>query len=874
MNYKTILLLSAASIFSFSGTARTILTPRAQADYEARRLAQPTIIPALDRDTSNLSAEEGEALTFLYAYMATPDALDRDSAFYLRNIRASLRADREMPWGSMVPDREWRHFVLPVRVNNENLDESRMAFYDELAPRLAGMTMTEAALEVNHWCHEKVTYQPSDGRTSSPLATVANALGRCGEESTFTVAALRSVGIPARQVYTPRWAHTDDNHAWVEVWTDGEWHFLGACEPEPLLDMAWFNEPAARGMLMNTTVTGAYDGPEEQLGHTPLNTRINVTSNYAPVRTLQVFVEDENGNPVEEAEVNFSLYNYAEYYPLAKKITDSNGRAELIAGRGDLLVWASDGRKFNLAKGGADNDTLTIRLDKDESFNGRLDFDLVPPKPGGRTPKPTPEQIANNDLRKAREDSIRLSYTSTFPTPEEAEAFCIANGYPASAATLLVKSRGNHRLIRQFLVSTPEAFKERAVSLLSVINEKDLHDITADVLADHLSADYGEALNSPLFARYILNPRIELEMLTPYKTTLSSLFTEVEKNEIRRNPRLLAERMARDFSLDSIYNPGRLRQSPAESWRNLTADGLNMPIAFVAACRSLGIPARIDAVSGGTQYADPDGNWQDVSFATAEKAAESPRKGELLILHRDEAGSRTPRYYSHFSISRLDNGLPRLLEFGDFEPADSINARHERLAEGQYALTSGQRLADGTVLARTEIFSILPDRRNDVALEVRQDKTALQVIGNLDAELTYRPLAEGSERTSILATTGRGYYVLGMVKPGHEPSAHSLNDIAAAADQLAATGRKILILFPDEASAAKFNPSEYGALPGNVVFGVDDGTIASALREGLELVDDQFPTFVVADSFNRIVLLRRGYTIGLGELLLDTLKRL
>lgn len=71
---------------------------------------------------------------------------------------------------------------------------------------------------------------------------VKTAYGRCGEESTFTVAALRSVGIPARQVYTPRWAHTDDNHAWVER-ADGEWYFFGACEPEPVLNLGWFNAP-------------------------------------------------------------------------------------------------------------------------------------------------------------------------------------------------------------------------------------------------------------------------------------------------------------------------------------------------------------------------------------------------------------------------------------------------------------------------------------------------------------------------------------------------------------------------------------------------------------------------------------------------------
>lgn len=81
--------------------------------------------------------------------------------------------------------------------------------------------MYDAVLEVNHWCHEKVIYTPTDIRTSAPMATVKTAYGRCGEESTFLVAALRAVGIPARQVYTPRWAHTDDNHAWVEAWVDG-----------------------------------------------------------------------------------------------------------------------------------------------------------------------------------------------------------------------------------------------------------------------------------------------------------------------------------------------------------------------------------------------------------------------------------------------------------------------------------------------------------------------------------------------------------------------------------------------------------------------------------------------------------------------------
>ena len=67
-----------------------------------------------------------------------------------------------MPWGKSVPDSIFYHFVLPVRVNNENLDTARIVFYNELKGRVQEMSMKDAILEVNHWCHEKVSYRPSD----------------------------------------------------------------------------------------------------------------------------------------------------------------------------------------------------------------------------------------------------------------------------------------------------------------------------------------------------------------------------------------------------------------------------------------------------------------------------------------------------------------------------------------------------------------------------------------------------------------------------------------------------------------------------------------------------------------------------------------
>ena len=291
------------------------------------------------------TADEQGALQFLYAYMPVADVTDYPTSFFLENVRTSFEARQQMAWGNKVPELLFRHFVLPVRINNENLDNSRMVFFKELKERVKGMGMKDAILEVNHWCHELVTYQPSDGRTSAPLSTIRSAYGRCGEQSTFTVAALRAIGIPARQVYTPRWAHTDDNHAWVEAWADGTWYFLGACEPEAVLNLAWFNAPASRAMLMHTKAFGDYNGPEEVMLRTSNYTEINLIDNYGSSARIDFEIVDAAGNPVDGAKVDFKIYNYAEFCTVVTKYTGADGATFLSAGKGDMMIWASKNGK-------------------------------------------------------------------------------------------------------------------------------------------------------------------------------------------------------------------------------------------------------------------------------------------------------------------------------------------------------------------------------------------------------------------------------------------------------------------------------------------------------------------------------------------------
>ena len=107
---------------------------RVEQDFNQKkeRLPQGDLFAIFDTD---LTSYEREALEFLYAYMPLADIADYSGEFHLMNVRASQKAADEMPWGKVIPEDLFRHFVLPVRVNNEHLDSARIVFYEELKNR-------------------------------------------------------------------------------------------------------------------------------------------------------------------------------------------------------------------------------------------------------------------------------------------------------------------------------------------------------------------------------------------------------------------------------------------------------------------------------------------------------------------------------------------------------------------------------------------------------------------------------------------------------------------------------------------------------------------------------------------------------------------
>ena len=855
-------------------------------DFEQKQRALPHGDLFTIFSDSTLTLSEREALMFLYAYMPIGDITDYSGNYYLENLRLSEQARNEMSWGKNVTDELFRHFVLPIRVNNENLDDSRKVFYGELKERVKGLSMKDAILEVNHWCHEKVVYRPSDARTSSPLASVKTAYGRCGEESTFTVAALRSVGIPARQVYTPRWAHTDDNHAWVEAWADGEWYFFGACEP--VLNLGWFNAPASRGMLMHTKVFGRYNGPEEIMLETPNYTEINVIGNYAPTAKAVVTVTDANGKPVSGAKVDFKVYNYAEFYTVATKYTGTDGRASLTAGKGDMLVWASAGGAFGFSKlSFGKEDTLNLVLDKKGGEAYTLDLDITPPVEGANLPEVTPEQRAENDLRLAKEDSIRNAYVATMLTEERAKTALASFQQEGIADTeqfvkMLVASRGNYQTLLDFRKSATECDREGlALPLLQQLSAKDWRDVSLEVLEDHLK-NAPDPQETDLWAcAEIANPRVENEMLTPYRSFFKKVISKEEAGEFIKEPIRLVEWCKKEIQINNELNSQRIPMSPIGVWKARVADEKSRDIFFVAMARTLGIPARIDKVTGKVQYTDKEGHTFDVNFSTSSPVQATT--GILRATYKPIASLPDPKYYSHFTLSKFKDGVFQLLNYdeGDVDMGKgatwaNLLKNGAKLDSGYYMLVTGSRMASGAVLSNITFFNVKPEATTDIELVMRESKEQVQVIGNFDSESLYRPLGDEeiqSTSQSILQTCGRGYFVVGVLGVGQEPTNHALRDIAALGSEFEKWGRKIVLLFPSEEQYKKFHPAEFQGLPSTIAYGVDiDNRIQNQIAKSMNLSNsDILPMFIIADTFNRVVFVSQGYTIGLGEQLMKTI---
>lgn len=472
---------------------------------ESRRgLLDASIWESIEREAGELHT----ALAFLYGTLPLPDT--KAVSFESMRREAQVVLDNRR---SDTPEDIFANYVLCPRVNNETLEPSRDFFSGQLRNRIQGLSTMETVLEVNRWCCEQVSYQASDNRTEGPLTAYKSGKGRCGEESTFAVYALRSVGIPARQVYAPWWSHCDDNHAWVEVYVEGSWHFLGACEPEPVLDKGWFLGASARAMLVHGRAFSSYRAhameQEEVIEEREGAYLYNVTHRYAPVTKLSIKVNFSNGTPAIGAIIDCQMLNMGDWRTIARLTTDAGGRATLTCGKGSLHLACAFGELYgekNVHTG--EEKCVTLTLGQQEGGG-----EFIPPETGAVTPPAI--------SREAEEENRAFLLSAALHRSARQRQYyreaLRGREIPADWTQYIKTACGNGQEIASYLEEGTKLFGNWAVKMLDTLPEKDLRDTPATTLLaflkrgmEHLPAYTGR---EKLFADYVLCPRVGLEKI-------------------------------------------------------------------------------------------------------------------------------------------------------------------------------------------------------------------------------------------------------------------------------------------------------------------------------------------------------------------------
>ena len=443
-------------------------------------------------------------------------ALPEDWDSYPRSLFEAFAAHSHMlrqtvPWCASLSREAYQQYVLCPRVNDEDLSDHRALFYSHLWNRVKDLSQEEAALEVNRWCHEQASYQAQDDRTASPLTVYRCGSGRCGEESAFLVSALRAVGLAARQVYAPRWSHCDDNHAWVEVLCEGKWRFLGACEPEPVLDRGWFNTAASRAMLVHSRTFGPvadltlHGAPLDRQGQALYH---NQTARYAHTKTYTF-----QAGPWET--ITLEVLNESRFCPIAALTADKTGRVQVELGIGDLHLSAGEKEAFCH---GQTEDGAELTLPSPCTDWTPFDF---------RAPQDAPVNPAPLDQAQRQERAAVLAAGTAKRQARMAGYFDEeqAQNYPQQRE-LLQKARGNFREIYAFLSKDNDPLR---TALLSSLSDKDLRDVTAQLLEVHLerARPWADRYPAEIFRRFVLCPRVAFERLTDWSVPQPGVVGEV-----------------------------------------------------------------------------------------------------------------------------------------------------------------------------------------------------------------------------------------------------------------------------------------------------------------------------------------------------------
>lgn len=721
------------------------------------------ILACLEEAKKTESEDVIFAIRWMYANSPLSDMANYDFEIFKSCAEHGVFLGEHSPFAKDLPEDIFLNYVLHIRVNEEELCDCRKFFYGLLADRVNSLSMHDAIIEANYWNAENVMYQATDGRTISALGAYYSAYGRCGEESAFGVNVFRSVGIPARQIYTPRWAHCDDNHAWVEVYCDGAWHFLGACEPEEVLNKGWFTNAASRAMLIHSRCFGEIEG-EEIISKVGMASFLNNLKLYAVTKNLKVSVKDEAGKPVAGATVGFAILNYSNLFDAAVMTTDENGMCSLTCGLGSINIHVKkDGVFCEKMVYTPDVDTVEMVLAHEEPKYGVWEqFVSIAPKDQiVNGAKPTEEQKELCMKKTAAANAKREARVAAMFDAEKAKAVVEKFGYSQEIYDLLFESRSNVTRLLSFLEDETFTAAEKEKTLLT-LSKKDRRDVDPEVLKEALALSKGyEAENEELFYQYIVCPRVSNEPLRKNRRFILDYFSEEQKAAFRKNPKDVWKYIEENIGFNPDIEYGQIVTRPVGALTVKNANEKSKKILFVSICRALGIVSRVNPINQLAEY------YENGRFVPVEILDE----GDCTIVFEKEDGENW-LYYPDFTVGHLVDGGYETLDL-EGEKWDG-NRLAITVPGGDYRVITDNRLPNGNIFANKYHFHLASGETVSVKLQKYHANLA-DMLDNF--ALDEFKVQDEAGNTVLGSELTKNKAILMWLEQGKEPTEHILNEM-------------------------------------------------------------------------------------------------
>ncbi len=582
-------------------------------------------------------------------------------------------------------------YIAKITVTDEKITPYRDEFYKRGINELAdnNESLYKRAIALNLWCRGHMTFQPTSGRDMDPISILNKCnRGRCEEMQIFFISAARSIGIPSRPASTPLWAHTDNNHAWVEVFIDGRWHYLGAAEPEYCLNKAWFTSNLdkaliviARGFLPDITDISLFKAGNIHF--------INSTANYytdskAGIRNIKLKALDKQGNPLFNTSFHINVFNWGMLRPVLKIDSKDSNMISLDLGTGSFIVTAC-------------NNSDCCILDIPPGYQDAVFELILPGKIGDRhyELKYPQNRISSDDQPepenwKSITDSIRSEYDDLVGSYQGSK-IDFAEG-PAILGVIWAKFRNNKEVFRHFYEqSQPD---ESYLKYLDLIDEKFLWQCTARQLADHhifyiesekAGPGYGEEEMSIILEPGVFFEELPLNRLKPEmlqwrnvdKGQAISMISEYMLNNYDINP---------DKAIDGLLPPDIIIGK-----KHITENQFKILLVYLL--RQNFIPA-VFSRNPGTILVYYNGRWQDFDYSERQFSSETSRriqKALIKVSFFDEFSQPIILKDSQYTFTVFKNGCFYPIETDSRFSGFDLCAE---LPQGLYYLHAGYRVSD------------------------------------------------------------------------------------------------------------------------------------------------------------------------------------